>query len=64
MPEQIENSMVVEHDYHRRKPITVRVSPELKFQIDKEVAAQDKTINSWIIHLIKKELAEKERGTK
>ena len=39
-----------------RKPITVRVSPELKFQIDKAAASQDRTINSWIVHLIKKEL--------
>lgn len=49
---------------NERKPITVRVSPELKFQIDKEVAAQDRTINSWIIHLIKKELGQKNKGTK
>lgn len=49
---------------NERKPITIRVSPELKFQIDKEVAAQDRTINSWIIHIIKKELSQKERGTK
>jgi predicted HicB family RNase H-like nuclease len=49
---------------NERKPITIRVSPELKFQIDKEVAAQDRTINSWIIHIIKKELGQKERGTK
>ena len=44
---------------NERKPITIRVSPELKFQIDKEVAAQDRTINSWIIHIIKKELERK-----
>lgn len=38
------------------KPITVRVSPELKFQIDKAAAEDNRTINSWIIHLIKKHL--------
>ena len=46
-----------------RKPITVRVSPELKFQIDKAAAAEDRTINSWIIHIIKQHLgSEKKQG--
>ena len=36
-----------------RKPITVRVSPELKFQIEKAAAEDSRTINSWIINLIK-----------
>ena len=37
-----------------RKAITVRVSPELKFQIEKATAEEGfNTINSWIIHIIK-----------
>ena len=39
-----------------RKPITVRVSPELKFQIDKAAAEDNRTVNSWIINLIKEHL--------
>jgi predicted HicB family RNase H-like nuclease len=39
-----------------RKAITVRVSPELKFQIDKAAAEDNRTINSWIIHIIKQQL--------
>ena len=39
-----------------RKPITVRVSPELKFQIDKAAAEDNRTVNSWIIKLIKEHL--------
>lgn len=39
-----------------RKPITVRVSPELKFQIDKAAAEDNRTVNSWIINLIKEYL--------
>lgn len=38
------------------KPITVRVSPELKFQIDKAAAEDNRTINSWIINVIKQHL--------
>jgi predicted HicB family RNase H-like nuclease len=38
------------------KPITVRVSPELKFQIDKAAAEDNRTINSWIINIIKQHL--------
>ena len=33
-----------------RKAITVRVSPELKFQIDKAANKDNRTINSWIIN--------------
>ena len=36
-----------------RKAITIRVSPELKFQIDKAANKDNRTINSWIINLIK-----------
>ena len=36
-----------------RKVITIRVSPELKFQIDKAAAEDNRTINSWITHIIK-----------
>ena len=39
-----------------RKAITVRVSPELKFQIDKAAAKDNRTVNSWIINLIKQHL--------
>lgn len=40
-----------------RKPITVRVSPELKFQIEKAANEDNRTINSWIINVIKQHLA-------
>lgn len=39
-----------------RKPITVRVSPELKFQIEKAANKDNRTINSWIINIIKQHL--------
>lgn len=39
-----------------RKAITVRVSPELKFQIDKAAVKDNRTINSWIINVIKQHL--------
>jgi predicted HicB family RNase H-like nuclease len=40
-----------------RKSITIRVSPELKFQIDKAVLSEkDCTINSWIINIIKEHI--------
>ena len=39
-----------------RKPITIRVSPELKFQIDKAAVEDNRTVNSWIIHIIKQYL--------
>lgn len=41
-----------------RKAITVRVSPELKFQIDKTANKDNRTINSWIINVIKQHLEE------
>lgn len=37
-----------------RKVITIRMSPELKFQIDKAAAEDNRTINSWIVHIIKR----------
>lgn len=39
-----------------RKPITVRVSPELKFEIEKAANKDNRTINSWIIHIVKQHL--------
>ena len=40
-----------------RKAITLRVSSELKFQIDKAVFEEgDSTINSWLIKIIKQHL--------
>jgi predicted HicB family RNase H-like nuclease len=39
-----------------RKVITVRVSPELKFQIDKAANEDNRTVNSWIINIIKQHL--------
>ena len=39
-----------------RKAITVRVSPELKFQIEKAANKDNRTINSWIINVIKQYL--------
>lgn len=36
-----------------RKSITVRVSPELKFEIEKAANKDNRTINSWIINVIK-----------
>lgn len=41
-----------------RKAITVRVSSELKFQIDKAANKDNRTINSWIINIIKQHLEE------
>lgn len=43
-----------------RKTITLRVSPQLKFQIDKAVAEDgDSTINSWLIKVVKEYLENK-----
>jgi predicted HicB family RNase H-like nuclease len=39
-----------------RKAITIRVSPELKFQIDKAAIEDNRTVNSWIINIIKQYL--------
>ena len=48
-----------------RKAITLRVSPELKFDIEKAVVAEgDCTINSWLIKIIKQYLIEKNKGSK
>lgn len=45
-----------------RKTITLRVSPQLKFQIDKAVAEDgDSTINSWLIKVVKEYLERKNR---
>ena len=45
-----------------RKAITLRVSPELKFQIDKAVVDEgDCTINAWLIKVIKEYLEKKNR---
>jgi predicted HicB family RNase H-like nuclease len=45
-----------------RKAITLRVSPELKFQIEKAVLEDgDCTINSWLIKVIREYLEEKNR---
>ena len=41
---------------NERKVITIRVSPELKFEIDRAANADNRTINSWIINLIKQNL--------
>jgi predicted HicB family RNase H-like nuclease len=43
-----------------RKAITLRVSPQLKFQIEKAVAEDgDSTINSWLIKVVKEYLEQK-----
>lgn len=48
-----------------RKAITLRVSPELKFQIDKAVIEEgDCTINSWLIKLIKQHFENKKNVKK
>ena len=39
-----------------RKVVTIRMSPELKFQIDKAAAEDNRTINSLIIHILKQHL--------
>lgn len=45
---------------NKRKVITLRVSPQLKFQIDKAVVEDgDATINSWLIKVIKEYLERK-----
>lgn len=42
-----------------RKVITIRVSPQLKFEIDKAANKDNRTINSWLINLIKQNLEAK-----
>lgn len=39
-----------------RKAITIRVSPELKFQIEKAANKDNRTINSWITNIIKQHI--------
>ena len=39
-----------------RKAITIRVPPELKFQIDKAANIDGCTLNSWIIKVIEDKL--------
>lgn len=39
-----------------RKAIAIRVSPELKFQIDKAANQDNRTINSLIINIIKQHI--------
>ena len=39
-----------------RKVVTIRMSPELKFQVDKAAAEDNRTINSWIVNIIKQHL--------
>ena len=48
-----------------RKVITIRVPPELKFQIDKAANIDGYTLNSWIIKAIEEKLNkhEKKEGT-
>ena len=40
-----------------RKVVTIRMSPELKFQIDKAATEDNRTINSWIVNIIKQYLS-------
>ena len=47
---------------NKRKALTVRVSPELKFQIEKATAEDGfNTINSWVIHIIKRHLEKRKK---
>lgn len=39
-----------------RKVITIRISPDLKFQIDRAAAEDNRTINSWLVNIIKQHL--------
>lgn len=41
---------------NERKAITIRVSPELKFQIDKAANKDNQTVNSWMINIIEQYL--------
>lgn len=41
---------------NERKAITIRVSPELKFQIEKAANKDNRTINSWITNIIKQHI--------
>jgi len=47
---------------NKRKAITLRVSPEFKFQIEKAMIEDGfSTINSWIIHVIKVYLSKRKK---
>lgn len=46
---------------NERKAITVRVNPQLKFEIEKAALKDNRTINSWIINIIKQHLANDKR---
>ena len=47
---------------NKRKSFTLRVSPELKFQIEKAATEEGfTTINSWIIHIIAKHLENRKK---
>ena len=47
---------------NNRKAITLRVSPELKFQIEKATEEEGfNTINSWLIHIIKGHLERRKK---
>lgn len=41
---------------NERKAITVRVSQQLKFEIEKAALKDNRTINSWITNVIKQYL--------
>lgn len=44
---------------NERKAITVRVSSDLKFQIEKATIEEGfSTVNSWVIHVLRKHLDE------
>ena len=45
-----------------RKAITLRVSPELKFQIEKATSEEGfNTINSWLIYIIKEHIEKRKK---
>lgn len=47
---------------NERKAMTLRVSPELKFQIEKAMVEDGfNTINSWIIYIIKMHLDKRKK---
>ena len=50
------NEVGGDHMQDERKAITVRVSQELKFQIEKAANQDNRTVNSWIVNVIKQHL--------
>ena len=47
---------------NKRKALTLRVSSELKFQIEKAMVEDGfSTVNSWIIHVIKMHLERRKK---